>query len=152
MPRNVQRKRKAQSIAVEKDPSDVLYHLELGESEMDSFFKTNLKNLYLSEQLCDISFKVGNSTYEAHKIVLAASNTFLSGMIMSGMRESVQSVITIKEDPKMFKYILDYIYGVRIDFPSSDVVPLLSLANNYSMMGLRDKLGEILTHHLKFPK
>ena len=122
--------------------------LELNNNELDNFF-TNLKTLYLNKQLCDITFKIDNTLYYAHKVALASSSNFLGGMIMSGMQESGQSIIELNNVEKhLFKYILDYIYGVRVQLISSDVVPLLGLANSYSMIELREKLGNILYNNL----
>jgi hypothetical protein len=121
--------------------------LEASQLEVDLFFKT-LKDLYINDQLCDISFKVGNQQFRAHRVVLASANNFLGAMILSGMQESEMPIIEIQEEAHLFKYILDYIYGVRVELPSSDIISLLGLANHYSMVNLRDKLGEMLANNL----
>lgn len=67
------------------------------------------------------------------------------------MKESAQDVIELQDtDPILFKYILDYLYGVQIEVPSSNVISLLGLANCYSMEGLRDRLAEILGDKKKY--
>ena len=61
-------------------------------------------------------------------------------MILSGMSESGKDIIELKDtDPILFKLILDYTYGVTIEVSSNQIIPLLGLANCYSMAGLRDR-------------
>lgn len=67
---------------------------------------------------------------------------------MSGMQESSKDVVEIDSDPVLFRYILDYLYGVSIEVPSSLIVPLIGLSSSYSMIGMRDKLADVLGQHL----
>ena len=69
-------------------------------------------------------------------------------MLLSGMRESGSDVVEIDNDPVLFRFILDYLYGVSIEVPSSLIIPLLGLSSSYSMIGMRDKLAEMLGRHL----
>jgi hypothetical protein len=69
-------------------------------------------------------------------------------MILSGMKESEAAVVEIDSDPVLFRFILDYLYGVSIEVPSSLIIPLLGLSSSYSMIGMRDKLAEMLGQHL----
>ena len=64
------------------------------------------------------------------------------------MRESGSDVVEIDNDPVLFRFILDYLYGVSIEVPSSLIIPLLGLSSSYSMIGMRDKLAEMLGRHL----
>lgn len=69
--------------------------------------------------------------------------------VTCGMQESQQQVIELSGvEPHLFKLILDYLYGVRIEVLSSEIVPLLCLASSYCMIGLRDKLGDTLGSNL----
>ena len=76
------------------------------------------------------------------------SCSFLGAMLLSGMRESGSDVVEIDSDPVLFRFILDYLYGVSIEVPSSLIIPLLGLSSSYSMIGMRDKLAEMLGRHL----
>jgi hypothetical protein len=69
-------------------------------------------------------------------------------MLMSGMQESGIDVVDMDSDPVLFRFILDYLYGLSIEVPSSLIVPLLGLSSSYSMIGMRDKLAEMLGQHL----
>jgi WD40 repeat protein len=116
--------------------------------ELDSMY-ANIRSLYESQNLCDVSFKVEDQLFHAHRLILASTNSFLGAMILSGMQESEKTVIDIKgAPPHLFKLILDYIYGMRIEFRSSDLISLLGLADSYSMVALRDRLGDMLRQNL----
>lgn len=142
--------------------------------ERDTFFQS-VKSLYQSETLCDVTFRVRGRTFSAHRVVLAAANrfgyyrfstivgthrdncpyylsfdsySFLGAMLVSGFRESGTNVVDIDCDPVLFRYVLDYLYGVPIEVPSSLIVPLLGLASSYSMIGMRDRLADVLGQNL----
>lgn len=122
---------------------DVVCPLVISSIELDSFFHS-LRRLYENGQLCDVTFRIGQHSFPAHRAILASANSFLGAMLLSGMKESDQSVIELDVDPTLFKYVLDYIYGIRIEIQSSEIIPLLGLSSSYSMIGLRDKLGDML--------
>ena len=67
-------------------------------------------------------------------------NSFLSGLMLSGMSESEKDIITLQDtDPTLFKFVLDYTYGVVLEVSSNQIIPLLGLANCFSMDGLRER-------------
>lgn len=115
--------------------------------ELDHTFQV-IKQLYLDEKFCDVTFKIGDNFYYSHKIILAASNSFLSGLVISNLKESREEIININCDPILFKYILNYIYGIRCHISTSQLLPLLSVANEYSMFGLCETLSDILIDQL----
>jgi hypothetical protein len=43
--------------------------------EKDNFFQS-IKQLYQSESLCDVTFRVGGILFPAHRVVLAAANRY----------------------------------------------------------------------------
>ena len=119
----------------------------LQQNDRDALLQS-IKALYQSESMCDVSFLVGGKTFHAHRVVLAASNTFLGAMLHSGMEEAHSNPIELNNDPVLFKYVLDYLYGVPIEVPSSLVVPLLGMTNSYSMFNMRDRLADLLSQNL----
>lgn len=52
---------------------EIKCYMTLQPSEKDEFVQS-IKQLYQSESLCDITFKVGGQLFPAHKIILAAAN------------------------------------------------------------------------------
>ena len=134
---------------------DVLLDFELCNSDKTDFFK-NLKELYVEKSFCDVVFEINDGLrFQAHRIVLAASSGFLGGIIRSNdMQQCTNNedqqikIIHIREDGSLFKCCLDYIYGLPITIESSQIMPLLGLANKYSMISLRDQLADRLQSNL----
>jgi hypothetical protein len=52
---------------------EVKCYMILQPNEKDAFFQT-IKQLYQSESLCDVTFRVSGQLFSAHRIVLAAAN------------------------------------------------------------------------------
>ena len=44
-------------------------------NEKDEFFQS-IKQLYQSESLCDVSFKIGDTLFPVHRVILAAANRY----------------------------------------------------------------------------
>jgi hypothetical protein len=86
--------------------------------------------------------------YFFHLSFLHFSFSFLGAMLTSGMKESETDIVEIDSDPILFRFILDYLYGVSIEVPSSLIIPLLGMSSSYSMIGMRDKLSDMLGQHL----
>lgn len=53
--------------------AEVTCHMILQPNEKDEFIQS-IKQLYQSESLCDVTFKVGEQLFPAHRIILAAAN------------------------------------------------------------------------------
>ena len=128
------------------DSGEAKCFMILQQNERDALLQS-IKALYQSESMCDVHFLCGGQTFHAHRVVLAAGNTFLGAMLKSGMEETTNP-IEINNDPILFKYVLDYLYGVPIEVPSSLVVPLLGMTNSYAMFGMRDRLADLLSQNL----
>lgn len=56
-----------------------------------------VQELYDKKLLCDVTLRVEEEEFRAHKAVLACSRTFLGAMMVSGMREMDQDVIDLKD-------------------------------------------------------
>lgn len=52
---------------------EIKCYMILQPSEKDEFVQS-IKQLYQSESLCDVTFRVGDQLFHAHRIVLAAAN------------------------------------------------------------------------------
>lgn len=48
-------------------------------------------------KLCDVTIKVEDQSFSAHRIVLAATIPYFYSMFMNGMRENREKEITMKE-------------------------------------------------------
>lgn len=59
---------------------EVTVSLIFGQTESDSLLQS-MRSLYEARQLCDITFKVGHLSFHAHRVILAAANSYLGAMV-----------------------------------------------------------------------
>ena len=72
--------------------------------------------------------------------MLAGYPSALSAMLMSRMAEGSCDVLELHDtEPAAVKLLLDYIYAVPVQLPSTHVVATLGLATRYQVGGLRDQ-------------
>ena len=96
---------------ITNNQDEVLCRIEVDRDQIDIFL-SNLQQLYQSKQFTDLILQVRNTQFPVHKVVLASGHHYLSALLCSGMKESEQEVITIDEDPTLFKYILGMIIKI----------------------------------------
>eukprot|EP00752_Nemacystus_decipiens_P005043 g4580.t1 len=112
-------------------------------------FMDRLRDLYDTKELCDVTLRVEGEEFRAHKAVLACSKSFLGALMRAGMMERDQDVIDLQDiSARQFKILLDYMYNKPISVPSSHMVDLLSLANQYQVEGLKEQMCTALSKHL----
>lgn len=102
-------------------------------------YSSQLRRLVDDEEFSDVTFMVENQPVYAHKAVLAGRSDHFAAMFRSGMRESVERVITIPNFSKgAFLLLLEYLYTdcVKIDVEHS--VELYMAADLYHLERLRD--------------
>ena len=58
---------------------------------------SNMQNIRRQGKLCDVTLKAGESRFSAHRIVLAATIPFFTGMLTHGLSEENMEVIVINE-------------------------------------------------------
>ncbi|XP_072020981.1 kelch-like protein 25 [Amphiura filiformis] len=109
-----------------------------------------LHRLQQNRTLCDITIKVGDTSFEAHKAVLASNSDFFHTMFTSGFQESHASEATITGKPEAFQILLDFSYSGKLDVPSSEittVVDVMKMAHylQYNLVVVRCE--EVLLQH-----
>ena len=88
-----------------------IYFYRLGVEQYRKEFSKQLHLIRNNNEFCDIDIHVGNETFRAHKVVLAAGSSYFHAMFFSGMMEDRADFITLHEvDPKVFAVLLDFIY------------------------------------------
>ena len=101
-------------------------------------------------QLCDVIISTEGETFQAHKIVLAASSSFFQSLFTVDMSEKHKQTIKMDNiDPATMTHVLDYIYTGSIIYPSSDDARELYLAADYLILpGLKNKAVQIMVEDL----
>ncbi|XP_072026189.1 kelch-like protein 28 [Amphiura filiformis] len=90
-----------------------------------------MHELQKNETLCDVVIKVEDTTFHAHKVVLAATSKYFEAMLTSGFQECEQSdsEATISGEADTFKILLDFAYSGKIDVAMETVFSIMDMAH-----------------------
>ncbi|XP_072020978.1 kelch-like protein 7 [Amphiura filiformis] len=86
-----------------------------------------LHRLQQNRTFCDITIKVGDTSFEAHKAVLASNSDFFHSMFTSGFQESHASVATITGKPAAFQILLDFSYSGKLDVHTNETTAVMDV-------------------------
>ena len=84
-------------------------------------------------EFIDVGLKVSEEVFSAHRIVLAASSNYFHAMFASGMKESNQKVIELKDEgisAAALKIVLDSIYSGDLQVNNENVFEVLIAADH----------------------
>lgn len=108
-------------------------------------FMHKMNNLRKSEILTDITLKVENKEFKAHKAVLAAHSDYFCVMFTGNMLEKNEDVIILKElSCQGFEIILDHIYTSKLMLTNENVQFVLETANYLQMEYIVDICTQFL--------
>jgi len=108
-----------------------------------------ISQLYTGGLFSDVTLCAGNDEIKCHRNILAASSGFFMGMFQSQFEESLQCRIPIKEmEASTLRLVLDYIYTGKVDLSVDSVQNVLSAANLFQMIHLRDGCASFMMHHI----
>ena len=94
-----------------------------------------LRSLYKERKLCDVTLVVENETIWAHRLILAANSSYFFSMFTSGMCETSQELIALKElDFEAVNALVEYCYTSTIVITEKNVQNILSAANLLQFM------------------
>lgn len=83
------------------------------------------------DQFTDVTLKVEEETFLAHRVVLAAHSQYFLTMFTCGMTESREEAVTIHGvSSEVFTIVLSYIYRGRVDTADVDLLKGTFLAAN----------------------
>lgn len=84
-----------------------------------------IKKMYEEKLFSDVSFKIGDLKFDAHKSYLSSCNEYFKSLLSEKFKESSQKEILIKEiSPQFFQYILEYLYLGKIIIKPGDLLEL----------------------------
>ena len=87
-------------------------------------------------EFIDVRLKVDKSVFPAHRNILAANSDYFHAMFTSGMKESNQQVIELKDENITalgFKVVIDSIYSGELLVNKENVFEVLTTANHLQM-------------------
>lgn len=102
-------------------------------SEHASYLLSNLHNLFLAQDFCDIKVNIGDQVFRCHKNVLSAASSYFHAMFSGGLAEMDRDKVVIQAvDPAIFEIILNFIYtGGLLEF-----LFLFLMINNFNHCSL----------------
>jgi len=100
-------------------------------------------------KLCDVTLKIDDHSFHAHRVVLAATIPYFRAMFTHDMVESKQADITMRSiDPSAMEALINFAYSGRITISTSNVQNLMLGANFLQLSRVRDACAEFLQTRL----
>ena len=117
-----------------EDHENQLKYLRCGHS--DHLLKS-INRLRKERKLCDITLKVGEKEFFAHRVILSACSDYFCAMFTGNMEESHKSVVELHGlDSDTMEFILDFVYTETIQVSVENVQALLPAACLLQLTGL----------------
>eukprot|EP00960_Hanusia_phi_P030044 748353-Hanusia_phi.AAC.1 len=112
-----------------------------------------LSHLFHDESLCDITIRVEDETFRAHRVILASSSDFFKILLVGGFKESKEEEIKLEGvDKRSFKWILDFIYnGQLVLHGTEELVNLLVASEHLGFSSVRSICVQRLQQRLDLP-
>lgn len=100
-------------------------------------------------QLCDVTFRIGQETFEAHRVVVASVSPYLRAMFTCGMKESTQDEIELRGiEPQAMAALINYSYTGEVLVTVDNVQDLLPAAGILQLKELKEACCAFLSDHM----
>lgn len=109
-----------------------------------------LENLMESQKFSDVTLKVSDQIFYAHKCILTSRSPVFEAMFAHEMKEKIDNVVDIEDvDHEVFREMLRFMYAGKVNNIEIHAYKLLAVADRYSIQGLKnlceESIGEDLT-------
>ena len=101
----------------------------------------------------DVLLKIGETTFSAHRMVLAAYSNYFYAMFTNGMKESTQEVIELKDESissDVLKIVMDAIYTGDLLVNEENVFEVLAAADHLQVTSVVQQCCRFLTELVEF--
>ncbi|XP_043466552.1 kelch-like protein 18 [Leptopilina heterotoma] len=96
-------------------------------------------------KLCDVTLKVDDQSFSAHRIVLAATIPYFNAMFLNNMSESKQKDITLQGvDSVALEALINFAYSGRITLTNENVQSIMIGASFFALHKVKDVCAEFL--------
>ena len=88
-------------------------------------------NMRSNMELCDVTLRVGNVTFSAHRLILAGNSPYFRNVFLSkklGATDKQEIVLPSNFRDDTVRFMLDYFYSGNLTIRQEDCEDLLSLA------------------------
>ncbi|XP_045210160.2 kelch-like protein 18 [Mercenaria mercenaria] len=125
--------------------------------EIEVFQKNDLPNVAFpvfeeirrQGKLCDVTLKVGDRKFRAHRIILASTIPYFHAMFTHDMVESKQDEISMQGiDPNALEALVNFAYNGRVEIDQNNVQCLLIAASFLHLQAVKDACCEFLKKRL----
>ncbi|XP_037923968.1 kelch-like protein 18 isoform X1 [Hermetia illucens] len=104
-----------------------------------------MKEIRRQGKLCDVTLKVEDQSFSAHRIVLAATIPYFYAMFTHNMAESRIKEITMKEiEPHALESLINFAYSGTVKIDNQNVQGLMVGASFLQLNKVRDACAEFL--------
>jgi hypothetical protein len=110
----------------------------------------NMRRILNKDVFSDVIFEVEGKTIHAHKAILVSQCEHFKAMFTSGMKESTQTKIEIKDwTYSSYFHMIEYLYtGCIEDFNPTIGLEILGLADAYGLENLKFLCENTLIHNV----
>ncbi|XP_058803935.1 kelch-like protein 18 [Phymastichus coffea] len=96
-------------------------------------------------KLCDVTLKVDDESFSAHRLVLAATIPYFNGMFLNDMAESKQKTITLQGfDSTALEAFINYAYSGRIILTNDNVQSIMIGASFLGLLQVKNACADFL--------
>ncbi|ODM90843.1 Speckle-type POZ protein B [Orchesella cincta] len=119
------------------------------ESSEEPRSKISSTPYFLSDAFSDVTIKVGEENFPAHKIILSERSKFFSRMFANSMRENNEGIVRIPgDDEALFREVLRFIYQGTVENLDENASELYILSDKYDIPELSALCEKHLLDHL----
>uniref|UniRef100_A0A8C4Q2Y6 Kelch-like family member 18 n=1 Tax=Eptatretus burgeri TaxID=7764 RepID=A0A8C4Q2Y6_EPTBU len=129
------------------DFEDDIEHFSVNDHPVRGF--AVMEEIRRQGKLCDVTLKVGEYKYSAHRVVLAASIPYFHAMFTTDMAECKQDEIVMKDtDPGAIEALINFAYNGRLAIDRHNVQALLVGASFLQLQNVKDACCHYLKERL----
>lgn len=113
-------------------------------------FLSDMKELFLKQEYCDVILKVKEQEFPAHRLILKARSPVFASTFKYDTKEKATGVIDIEDcDPSSFSDFLYFLYcGTTEKLSSKNVFSLFTAADKYDVPDLRSECMKFIKKNL----
>ena len=127
--------------------------LPIGSRRRAPFSINQLTKVYFKGEFSDFTLILSDGELKVHRIILASASEYFASVFNSGFKESHTNSIVIKDNPKIFKVLIDHIYGTPLpELTLLEQLEMFQMIKFYRIHLLMDQAGIYLSELKVLPK
>jgi len=112
-------------------------------------YSSQMRAMVNDDEFSDVTFMVENQPIHAHRAILAQRCEHFAAMFRSGMRESVEKMVSIPDiSRQVFLMLLEYLYTDSVKIDVENAIELYIASDIYQLERLRDMCCTVVKRNL----